>query len=407
MRFRFPNRAAFASATLSISILSLAGVVANRGSTEPEGGVAKPERFELVNRRLDSLHRGHHRGGWQGWAESQRESYRRKTMSASILSSLTRSPVSSLARHSLSSGPESASAPTPSSPAVAVETLATGRAFGAGSITSTLRWQASGLLTRGCPTGVARLAIDTCFHMYLNATGDLQGAVGAATERREFDAEADAGQFDGHLAAYFDVFPDQVPGNLASHPDGLSRHKRQISSCADQIVSAVVPTTYTTFTTVTSPLGVRALAVAATATVLQPTDALAGNTFATVTTVVSSTTVRSAVSASITPSSPRQRIELLSWPGAAAGQTWSYTWKSFQDPATGTGNKFFHAWQLLRRDFCGGPVVTLDYKAGHAVIRHRSSLPQSFTLPFCSSETVFWKNYSSLRSGAVRPPGLV
>jgi hypothetical protein len=28
------------------------------------------------------------------------------------------------------------------------------------------------------------------------------------------------------------------------------------------------------------------------------------------------------------PPSPRQRIEFLSWPGAAAGQSWKYTWKT-------------------------------------------------------------------------------
>ncbi|GAA5925819.1 uncharacterized protein JCM15063_005129 [Sporobolomyces koalae] len=62
-----------------------------------------------------------------------------------------------------------------------------------------------------------------------------------------------------------------------------------------------------------------------------------------------------------------ERIEMFSWPGARSGETWSYTWKSHQG-ATSVTSKFFHTWQLLRRDCGGGPIITLDLKGGKAVI---------------------------------------
>ncbi|GAA5987802.1 hypothetical protein JCM11641_004934 [Rhodosporidiobolus odoratus] len=67
------------------------------------------------------------------------------------------------------------------------------------------------------------------------------------------------------------------------------------------------------------------------------------------------------------PPSPRQRIELFTWPGARAGESWQYEWKS-RTSDTSTSSKFFHIWQILRRDACGGPVVTLDLKGGQAAI---------------------------------------
>ncbi|GAA5976522.1 hypothetical protein JCM11641_001328 [Rhodosporidiobolus odoratus] len=64
----------------------------------------------------------------------------------------------------------------------------------------------------------------------------------------------------------------------------------------------------------------------------------------------------------------RQRNEFLSWPGAPAGTSWKYTWKTFQARGVSTGSHFFHAWQILRRDANGGPVVSLDYLNGQVVI---------------------------------------
>ena len=58
---------------------------------------------------------------------------------------------------------------------------------------------------------------------------------------------------------------------------------------------------------------------------------------------------------------------MFSWPGHRAGETWSFQWKSHQG-ATSISSKFFHTWQLLRRDCGGGPIITLDLKGGKAVV---------------------------------------
>ena len=58
---------------------------------------------------------------------------------------------------------------------------------------------------------------------------------------------------------------------------------------------------------------------------------------------------------------------MFSWPGARASETWSFTWKSHQG-STSISSKFFHTWQILRRDCGGGPVITLDLKGGKAVV---------------------------------------
>lgn len=42
------------------------------------------------------------------------------------------------------------------------------------------------------------------------------------------------------------------------------------------------------------------------------------------------------------PRSARQRIEILSWPPAAAGETWQYAWRSFLDERTSGTEHFFH-----------------------------------------------------------------
>ncbi|KAM0791450.1 hypothetical protein ACM66B_005905 [Microbotryomycetes sp. NB124-2] len=46
------------------------------------------------------------------------------------------------------------------------------------------------------------------------------------------------------------------------------------------------------------------------------------------------------------PPSPRQRIEFLSWPGALAGETWQYKWRTRQS-TTSSSSKFYHIWQIL------------------------------------------------------------
>ncbi|KAI5481717.1 hypothetical protein MNV49_002943 [Pseudohyphozyma bogoriensis] len=63
-----------------------------------------------------------------------------------------------------------------------------------------------------------------------------------------------------------------------------------------------------------------------------------------------------------------QRNEIYQWPGAASGETWQYTWTTLLRGIPSTSSHYFHSWQILRRDASGGPVVTLDWKAGLAVI---------------------------------------
>lgn len=73
-------------------------------------------------------------------------------------------------------------------------------------------------------------------------------------------------------------------------------------------------------------------------------------------------------SATITvTSSMRQRTELYSWPAAAAGTRWHYTWRSFQDSATTVGYQFFHQWQLFSRE-SDGPIMALNLQHGEASI---------------------------------------
>lgn len=196
--------------------------------------------------------------------------------------------------------------------AVATKTLANGKEYYGGKISSTLRWQASGILVSGCDaTGVSGLDISSgCYHMRLAATGELQDD-SPISVKREYDPEEEAALYDDHLEAYFTAFPEQLPETFAAQVNGSALHKRQIATC--------------------------------------PPDGNGENNSGT------------------DYSSDRQRIELLSWPGAAAGETWSYSWKSYQS-STSTSPYFFHSWQLLRRDFCGGPVVWMDWMDGLAQI---------------------------------------
>lgn len=98
------------------------------------------------------------------------------------------------------------------------------------------------------------------------------------------------------------------------------------------------------------------------------------------------------------PPSPRQRIELFSYPGAAQATTWKYEWKSYLKHGVSTGSDFFHLfqwvllirfqilniefWKLqssladmrwvdrtLRRDNCGGPVISLNAFEGNVAIQ--------------------------------------
>jgi len=142
-------------------------------------------------------------------------------------------------------------------------------------------------------------------------------------------AESRALLDDEDLDAYFEAFPEQLPyrfPDYATYQGGSGpsfKAKRQVQGCG------------------TPP---------------SSTSALPSST----TTSAPSTTTTAEVS-------PRQRNELFTWPGAVAGQTWRYTWKTYQ-ATTSTNYNFHHAWQILRRNGCGGAVITLDYLNGQVVI---------------------------------------
>ncbi|SCV72467.1 BQ2448_4004 [Microbotryum intermedium] len=198
----------------------------------------------------------------------------------------------------------------------AMSQLSTGQYMQSGSINTNLRWQSSGELTAGsCPSLGGSMTIRGCYQMYLDRRGMFQSTTQASTTShrmsRRATLEDEAAADDSKLDLYYRVFPEQAKYRWLASPmvmvGGLNR--RQAPAC---------PVDNTTTTT---PGG--------------PTQ---------------------------TPSvSPRQRIEFLTWPGTTPNQVWTYTWKSYQSADTKGTNNFFHAWQILRRDGCGGPVITQDY----------------------------------------------
>ncbi|GAA6000444.1 hypothetical protein JCM10207_008014 [Rhodosporidiobolus poonsookiae] len=236
---------------------------------------------------------------------------------------------------------------------VSAQLLADGYYFQAGNINTNWRWQASGQLAHGrCPFN---LGFTDCYSSQLAASGNLQETTQAdyiasvsssaaavtsapvtfypASYSRTLAAakpqtpEEQALLDDEDLDAYFEAFPDQEPYRLPGYQTlnigpGF-KAKRQVVGCGDG----------GTTTTTTAP---------------------------------SSTTSGPVVTPTV---SPRQRNEIFTWPGAVAGETWTYTWKSFQSRGTSTNYNFFHSWQILRRDGCGGAVITLDYVNGKVVVQ--------------------------------------
>ncbi|GAA5860018.1 hypothetical protein JCM8547_003060 [Rhodosporidiobolus lusitaniae] len=229
------------------------------------------------------------------------------------------------------------------------QVLATGNYFSAGNINSVWRWQASGRLSKGrCPMSTK---ITDCYTSLLGATGNLQETTQAdylASLNQVAAASAPTGIASGKtlavaaqpstpeemallddedLDAYFEAFPEQEPYRFPSYvsysSDGSFKAKRQVVGCgSDTTITTAGPTSTTTSAGTT------------------PTQTV----------------------------SARQRNEIFTWPGAVAGQTWKYTWKSYQSRTTSTNYQFFHAWQILRRDGCGGAVITLDYVDGQVKI---------------------------------------
>ncbi|GAA5919716.1 hypothetical protein JCM1841_000764 [Sporobolomyces salmonicolor] len=252
--------------------------------------------------------------------------------------------------------------------------LANGQYFQAGAISSIWMWQASGILSYGrCPFSVSisncyisfvprcflpsltvprpRAEEVVCVRRTLNATGNLQSTTqassttAASNQRRAFTDQSftlaamsaparKAVLDDDDLDAYFEAFPEQAPYR---YPYGQRSHqiKRAVDGSSSSTTD-VAPTTTSVRTTTAVP--------------------------------TTKTTTSAAPSATTTAATPRQRNEILSWPGALANTTWQYSWKSFQSRGTSTNRQFFHSWQILRRDANGGPVVTLDYVQGIVTI---------------------------------------
>ncbi|KAM0788581.1 hypothetical protein ACM66B_001703 [Microbotryomycetes sp. NB124-2] len=76
----------------------------------------------------------------------------------------------------------------------------------------------------------------------------------------------------------------------------------------------------------------------------------------------------SSAASSTSTKTPRQRIEMLSWPPAAAGTTFNYQWKSHLASPASSGYQFFHVMQLLRRVDGGAYVIALSIKNGQVYI---------------------------------------
>ncbi|GAA6001375.1 hypothetical protein JCM10207_006632 [Rhodosporidiobolus poonsookiae] len=196
--------------------------------------------------------------------------------------------------------------PTRAAPALdqrSSTTLADGRSYQSGAVSSTLRWQSSGVLVHGgC---AAEVGIRDCYTMSLSASGDLQTTSASSSSKRSTTLDDLAASDDDDLDAYDRAYPDFETAMYGGEAELVEKRQLVLRNCSD--------------------------------------------------------------GGGGPPPSPRQRIELLTWPGAAAGSVWRYEWKS-RTSDTSTSSHFFHMWQLLRRDACGGPVVTLDLKGGQAAI---------------------------------------
>ncbi|GAA6011956.1 hypothetical protein JCM11491_000116 [Sporobolomyces phaffii] len=223
--------------------------------------------------------------------------------------------------------------------------LADGTSYQSGDITANLRWQSSGLLSAGCSESIG---IEDCYTMSLSATGDLETRSRAATlarRRRSTDAGGGASSIDRGDTNEWETFAAHDDSDLEAYAAPWNALEAMYWS------NALGPSSSTRL------LGGRDSDLRKRQDVKKCDSGTGGG---------GSGNNGNGTSTS-TPPAPRQRIELFSWPGARAGETWSFTWKSHQG-ATSITSKFFHTWQLLRRDCGGGPIVTLDLKGGKAVV---------------------------------------
>ncbi|GAA5948069.1 hypothetical protein JCM3765_007093 [Sporobolomyces pararoseus] len=206
------------------------------------------------------------------------------------------------------------------------QVLADGSSYQSGDITQNLRWQSSGLLSRGCDESIG---INDCYTMSLSSNGDLESK---ARLRRSLISAGDynsweslAAHDDDDLEAYsspWNALEEMYWQNsaLGGMRNSDLRKRQDVKTCnsgggngdgGDDSGGGKV----------------------------EPSK----------------------------PPAPRQRIEMFSWPGARSSETWSFSWKSHQG-STSITSKFFHTWQILRRDCGGGPIITLDLKGGKAVV---------------------------------------
>ncbi|SGY69205.1 BQ5605_C004g02976 [Microbotryum silenes-dioicae] len=189
-----------------------------------------------------------------------------------------------------------------------------------------LRWQASGVLTRdGCPAGVN---ITDCYFLRLDGAGNLQSASASSRRRRRSNLDGTNFAIEQDPNVDFDA-EEEFFVEIALRQPNL----RVACSAVD---GGSTP--------------------------------LASPTMALLTAMV--TTAASATTTPRISSLGRQRIEFLTWPPYDAGSNILSSWRTYQSVATKTSTRFFHAWhrqthwiRILRRDGCGGPVVTLDYSS--------------------------------------------
>ncbi|SCV72466.1 BQ2448_4003 [Microbotryum intermedium] len=187
-----------------------------------------------------------------------------------------------------------------------------------------LRWQASGVLSHeGCPAGVN---ITDCYFLRLDGAGNLQTA--SASSRRKIRSNIGGTNFasDEDPNVDFDAEEEFFVG--------LSLRQPNLRVACSAVDGGSTPEASPTTTSTTEVI----------------------------------TTAASATTTARVSSMGRQRIEFLTWPPYDAGSNILTSWRTFQSATTRTSPRFFHAWQILRRDGCGGPVVTLDYSNDEARI---------------------------------------
>ncbi|GAA5893616.1 uncharacterized protein JCM6883_003582 [Sporobolomyces salmoneus] len=219
------------------------------------------------------------------------------------------------------------------------QVLADGSSYQSGDITANLRWQASGLLSIGCSEVIG---IENCYTMSLSANGDLEKK---ARARRRSVSSLESISWE----------------SLAVHDDSdLEAYTSPWNALEEMYWQNSLLSSVTTTTTRGGVLDARVSSNLRKRQDVKKCDSGGGGG-------PGDDDDEGGNEGPPKPPAPRQRIEMFSWPGARSGETWSFSWKSHQG-ATSITSKFFHTWQILRRDCGGGPIITLDLKGGKAVV---------------------------------------